>query len=140
MPVIGSPKPGKAWCTTYFARPYDLKAGSVKDRLCAARPSLFLGVPLVWEKIADKMRALGADVSDMKKGVASWAKGKGLEHAKACQLGGDGAYPMGYGLADTLVRRPSLTPHPTAMRQSIFEQASFSRGPSCLQEYCDFFR
>lgn len=89
--------------TTFFARPYDLKAGSVKDRLCAARPTMFLGVPLVWEKIADKMRTLGAEVSDTKKAIASWAKGKGLEHAYNCQVGGDGSYPMGYTLADTIV-------------------------------------
>ena len=39
-----------AYVTTYFARPYDLKAGSLKDRLCVARPTAFLGVPLVWRK------------------------------------------------------------------------------------------
>ena len=36
--------------TVYFARPYDMKAGSLKDRLCACRPTLMLAVPLVWEK------------------------------------------------------------------------------------------
>lgn len=36
--------------TCYFARPYDMKAGSLKDRLCACRPTLMLAVPLVWEK------------------------------------------------------------------------------------------
>eukprot|EP00928_Gymnodinium_smaydae_P022462 TRINITY_DN1885_c0_g1_i1.p1 TRINITY_DN1885_c0_g1~~TRINITY_DN1885_c0_g1_i1.p1 ORF type:complete len:772 (+),score=190.79 TRINITY_DN1885_c0_g1_i1:67-2316(+) len=92
-----------AWWTIYFARNYDLKAGSVKDRLCAARPTLFLGVPLVWEKIADKIRTLGADVTGAKKAIATWAKGLGLEYAKACQLGGGGSVPLGYSLADTLV-------------------------------------
>merc|ERR1719386_37665 len=52
-----------AWSTAYFARPYDLKAGSLKDRLQAARPTMFLGVPLVWEKVADKVRAIGASVA-----------------------------------------------------------------------------
>lgn len=89
--------------TIYFARQYDLKAGTIKDRLCAARPTMFLGVPLVWEKIADKLRAIGAAASDTKKAIASWAKGKGLEHAKACQLGQDGSYPLGYTLADKVV-------------------------------------
>jgi len=89
--------------TVFFARSYDLKAGSVKDRLCAARPTMFLGVPLVWEKIAGKMRALGADASDTKKAVASWAKGMGLDHANSCQLGGSGEKPWGFALADTLV-------------------------------------
>merc|ERR1711920_447565 len=53
--------------------------------------------------IADKMRTLGASVSSTKKAVADWAKGLGLAHAQECQLGGSGAYPVGYGLANTLV-------------------------------------
>jgi len=92
-----------AWTTAYFARPYDLKAGSLKDRLQAARPTIFLGVPLVWEKVADKIRAIGADVTGAKKSIATWAKGLGLSYARSCQLGGDGAVPWGYGMADKLV-------------------------------------
>ena len=41
-----------ASCAVHFARPYDLKVGTVKDRLNFAKPTIFLGVPLVWEKIA----------------------------------------------------------------------------------------
>lgn len=41
--------------TTYFARPYDMKAGTLKDRLCAASPTLMLAVPLVWEKTLSKV-------------------------------------------------------------------------------------
>jgi len=91
------------YTTVYFARPYDLKLGTIKDRLCAARPTLFLGVPLVWEKIADKIRALGADVTGVKRTIADWAKGLGKQHAISCQLGGDGSFPAGYGLADAMV-------------------------------------
>merc|ERR1719352_1012433 len=65
MPAVNSAS--ESWCVTYFARPYDLKAGSIKDRLCVARPTLFLGVPLVWEKIADKLRAVGAATKGLKK-------------------------------------------------------------------------
>lgn len=89
--------------TCYYARPYDLKAGTIKDRLCLAKPTLFLGVPLVWEKIADKLRALGAQTTGMKKVVADWAKGVGIEHARNCQLGGSGRYPFGYSLANAVV-------------------------------------
>merc|ERR1711988_1433561 len=53
-------------CTLYFARPYDLKIGSIKDRLIAARPTIFLGVPLVWEKIADRIREIGAKNTGVK--------------------------------------------------------------------------
>eukprot|EP00927_Polykrikos_kofoidii_P053339 TRINITY_DN4773_c0_g1_i4.p1 TRINITY_DN4773_c0_g1~~TRINITY_DN4773_c0_g1_i4.p1 ORF type:complete len:778 (+),score=97.53 TRINITY_DN4773_c0_g1_i4:203-2335(+) len=93
----------KTYETVFFARSYDLKAGTVKDRLCAARPTMFIGVPLVWEKIADKMRAIGASVTGPKKTISTWAKGVALQHSKNCLLGGDGSYPFGYTLADKLV-------------------------------------
>eukprot|EP00913_Durusdinium_trenchii_P020520 g19273.t1 len=90
------------WATTYFARPYeswartrDLKAGSIKDRLCACRPTLMLAVPLVWEKIADRLRALGAANSGLKQSIAAWAKDLGLRAAKARLMGGDGSTPTG---------------------------------------------
>lgn len=92
-----------AWVTAYFARPYDLKAGSLKDRLQVARPTVFLGVPLVWEKIADRLRAVGASTSGIKKKLSTWAKAKGLQHARACQMGGDGLEPFAYGAASKLV-------------------------------------
>jgi len=62
-----------------------------------------LGVPLVWEKIADKLRAIGAANKGIKKSLATWAKGKGLQHSKACLMGGDGAEPFAYGLANKIV-------------------------------------
>jgi acyl-CoA synthetase (AMP-forming)/AMP-acid ligase II len=34
----------KGWMTTYFARPYDLKAGTLAVRLRCVRPTFFLGV------------------------------------------------------------------------------------------------
>merc|ERR1719379_1030635 len=89
---------GRGWSTLFFSRAYDLKAGTIKDRLCAAQPTAFLGVPLVWEKIADKIRALGADLSDRKKAMGAWAKEKGLQHAYNCQLGGSGRTPGVVGL------------------------------------------
>eukprot|EP00928_Gymnodinium_smaydae_P022465 TRINITY_DN1885_c0_g2_i3.p1 TRINITY_DN1885_c0_g2~~TRINITY_DN1885_c0_g2_i3.p1 ORF type:complete len:634 (+),score=112.02 TRINITY_DN1885_c0_g2_i3:1284-3185(+) len=91
------------WITVYFARPYDLKMGTIKDRLLVAKPTLFLGVPLVWEKIADKMRAIGAQTTGLKKQVADWAKGLSLQHARNCQLGGDGYVPPGYSLAEAAI-------------------------------------
>jgi len=91
------------WYTLYFARSYDLKAGTIKDRLNACRPTIFLGVPLVWEKIADKIRAIGASTTGVKKHIATWAKGLGLAHQENMQLGGSGSYPFGYGLANALV-------------------------------------
>ena len=46
--------------TTYFARPDALK-GSLGTTLKAVRPTIFFGVPRVWEKFAEKMKAIGAE-------------------------------------------------------------------------------
>jgi len=87
----------------FFARPYDLKVGTIKDRLCIARPTLFIGVPLVWEKMADRIRAIGAASGGCKKAISTWAKGKALEHAKNIVLGGNGEVPTNHCLAMKLM-------------------------------------
>merc|ERR1719162_654144 len=95
----------EGYTTFYFARPYDLKLGTIKDRLCAARPTLFLGVPLVWEKIADKIRAIGASTTGAKKAIADSAKGAALQAAKDGQLGGTGGKPFGHGAAMAVLNK-----------------------------------
>jgi long-chain-fatty-acid--CoA ligase ACSBG len=99
--VLGAMRKGHL--TVSFARPYDLKLGSVGDRLRAVRPTLFLGVPRVWEKIAEKMKKIGASTKGLKKKISTWAKAKGLAHQSACQMGGTGAKPPFYALADKIV-------------------------------------
>lgn len=83
----------------FFARPYDLKVGTIKDRLSIARPTAFLGVPLVWEKMADRIRAIGAATTGLKKKISEWSKAKALEHARNLRLGGSGEYPPNHCLA-----------------------------------------
>mmetsp|Transcript_24782 Transcript_24782/g.57568 ORF Transcript_24782/g.57568 Transcript_24782/m.57568 type:complete len:764 (-) Transcript_24782:78-2369(-) len=101
-PITGtSLKPGYA--SVYFARPYDQKVGSIKDRLCAVRPTAFMGVPLVWEKIADKLRAIGESSPAPVKAISGWAKGLGLQRSRDSQLGGSGSEPMMYTLAEKLI-------------------------------------
>ena len=99
--VLTAKRPGTM--SVGFARAYDLKAGSVGDRLRAIRPTLFLGVPRVWEKIAEKMKAVGAATKGLKKKVSTWAKGLGLEYQRACQMGGSGETPFGYSMAESVV-------------------------------------
>lgn len=94
-----------AWCSATFARPYDLKLGSLPDRLRFTRPTLFLGVPRVWEKIAEKMKAVGAKTKGTKKKIADWAKNKSLTHQMAKQMGGDGRFPSRYGMANKLLSK-----------------------------------
>eukprot|EP00933_Yihiella_yeosuensis_P047470 TRINITY_DN43308_c0_g1_i1.p1 TRINITY_DN43308_c0_g1~~TRINITY_DN43308_c0_g1_i1.p1 ORF type:complete len:546 (+),score=116.62 TRINITY_DN43308_c0_g1_i1:36-1640(+) len=97
--------PAKTPChvTVHFARPYDLKAGKIKDRLCAVQPTIFLGVPLVWEKMADRIRAIGASTKGAKKKIADWAKRKGKLYQEERLLGGGGKEPGMYCLANKLV-------------------------------------
>ena len=49
-----------SWVSASFARPYDLSKGTVGERLKMIKPTIFLGVPRVWEKIAEKMKKIGA--------------------------------------------------------------------------------
>ena len=84
----------------FFARPDALK-GSLGETLRAVKPTLFLGVPRVWEKMAEKMQALGRSTTGIKKSLGSWAKGKGLVGNYASQRGAD--KPWGWWLANKLV-------------------------------------
>lgn len=66
-------------CTVYFADKDALKGTLVKT-LQTARPTRFLGVPRVYEKIQEKMLQVGSQGSVVKKAIASWAKGVTLAH------------------------------------------------------------
>eukprot|EP00467_Chlorarachnion_reptans_P011450 CAMPEP_0114506266 /NCGR_PEP_ID=MMETSP0109-20121206/11333_1 /TAXON_ID=29199 /ORGANISM="Chlorarachnion reptans, Strain CCCM449" /LENGTH=747 /DNA_ID=CAMNT_0001684837 /DNA_START=126 /DNA_END=2369 /DNA_ORIENTATION=- len=91
------------WFCVHFARPYDLKIATIVERFKAVRPTMFLGVPRVWEKIAEKLQAIGKKTKGLIKTISTTAKKLSLEHAKNCQVGGSGAKPAGYGLAEKLV-------------------------------------
>lgn len=65
--------------TVYFADKNALK-GSLLDTLVAARPTAFLGVPRVWEKIYEKMQAVARNNGPIKTWIATWAKAQGLQY------------------------------------------------------------
>lgn len=89
--------------TIYFARSYDLKEMTLAARIQFARPTLFLAVPRVYEKMQARMLAVASTITGVKKSIATWAKGKGLEYAKNQQLGGTGQKPFLHGIADKLI-------------------------------------
>ncbi|XP_051175143.1 very long-chain-fatty-acid--CoA ligase bubblegum isoform X1 [Leptopilina boulardi] len=63
--------------TVYFADKNALK-GSLVNTLVEARPTIFLGVPRVWEKIYEKMQLVARNNGPIKSWIASWAKAQGL--------------------------------------------------------------
>lgn len=82
--------------TTYFAQPDALK-GTLVETLREVRPSGFMGVPRVWEKIYEQMRAAAVNVTGMKKKIAAWAKGVGYRGNIALMNGQ--SLPWGWSLA-----------------------------------------
>lgn len=65
--------------TVYFADKDALK-GSLVNTLLEARPTRMLGVPRVYEKIMEKMLAVGQNAPAMIRMLAAWAKGVTLQH------------------------------------------------------------
>ncbi|XP_026319506.1 long-chain-fatty-acid--CoA ligase ACSBG2 isoform X2 [Hyposmocoma kahamanoa] len=85
----------------YFAKPDALK-GSLVETLREVRPTRFLAVPRVWEKMYEKIMAVGAQNSGLKKNIALWAKDKGMKHHLA-RMNGQNGTTCGFKLARTLV-------------------------------------
>lgn len=84
-------------CTVWFAESID-KLG---DNLTEVHPTIFVGVPRVWEKIQAKMMTAGAQNPPLKKKIAAWARAKGMVGGYAFQKGEP--MPFLYGLANKLV-------------------------------------
>ncbi len=99
--------------TVSFADRNALK-GSLVSTLKEVRPTFFLGVPRVFEKMMEKMLELGKSAPAAKRVVASWAKKTGLDHNKkklemgaaasgAGATGSTSKDPLSYKMAKKLV-------------------------------------
>jgi len=64
--------------TTFFADKNVMK-GSLVDNLGWAKPTVFMGVPRVWEKIMEKMKEKAKDVKGLKKKISTKGKKVGLK-------------------------------------------------------------
>lgn len=53
--------------------------GTLVNTLREVRPTTFLGVPRVWEKMQERMKSVGAKSSTLRKWFADWAKAIGLQ-------------------------------------------------------------
>ncbi|XP_059581392.1 long-chain-fatty-acid--CoA ligase ACSBG2 isoform X2 [Alligator mississippiensis] len=89
--------------TTSFAQPDALK-GSLLTTLKEVRPTVFAGVPRVWEKIEEKLKAAFNQSSLGKRKLVEWARRIGLQ-ASYSRLDGDGSVPWGFAMADRLLFR-----------------------------------
>lgn len=87
--------------SVWFAEPDALK-GSLGDTLREVRPTKFMAVPRVWEKIEEKLREVGAANTGIKKMLGDWAKQLGLS-ANLARLQGETSYPWGWSLASMAV-------------------------------------
>ena len=68
--------------TTWFADKNALK-GSLNFTLKEALPTIFLGVPRVWEKFQEKMVEIGQSNKGLRRQIGQWAKKTGLNRNKA---------------------------------------------------------
>jgi len=67
----------------YFSESLEKLGETLKE----VRPTLFMGVPRVWEKIQAKMVAAGAAAPPLRKKIAAWARKVGLQAGYAVQKG-----------------------------------------------------
>ena len=65
--------------TVWFAEKDALK-GSLVNTLIEVRPTRFMGVPRVWEKMQDRLLEMGKHNKGLKKSVADWPKATAFEH------------------------------------------------------------
>eukprot|EP01083_Nonionella_stella_P216204 777452_1 len=88
----------------YYARPDALK-GTLSNTLKVARPTVFFGVPRVWEKIQEAIikKAKANPMSSAKLMLINWLKSINIRAYYARQLDGNMIIPFGYSLAETIL-------------------------------------
>ena len=92
MPAVATAM-GPSHIIAHFARPYDIKKSTIAVRLQSVQPTVFLGVPRVWEKVAAKVKAVGASIKGAKKKISAYGKSVGLATQNNRQMGGSGEVP-----------------------------------------------
>lgn len=99
--VIDLHVPMRTGCCTYFCQPDALK-GTLTVTMADVHPTIFFGVPRVWEKIQEKMLSIGRSTKGLLKVLSTWAKSQGMAKSKMNQYPGTGA-PLCYGCANAVV-------------------------------------
>jgi len=118
--------------TLYFANKDALK-GTLVSTLKEAQPTIFFGVPRVWEKIREKMVMIGKSNTGIKKAVGMWAKKTGLDFNKA-KIGGKKTRSISFKLADKMVYRKVKDELGFGQTRSFFSAAA-----PLSEEVLDYF-
>lgn len=71
------------------------------ETLVYAKPTIFMGVPRVWEKMEEKLKEIGAQSPGILQRLSGWAKTKGTLHSDTKMYGSPS--PFGYSLAHFLI-------------------------------------
>ncbi|CDI80755.1 very long-chain acyl-CoA synthetase, putative [Eimeria acervulina] len=98
--------------TVYFARP-DALRGTLLYTLLRVKPTWFLGVPRVWEKIEQRLKEVGSRSSSIRRHLAAAAKDIGFKGATALLKG----------------EKPSLLFHP--VNKLLLQQVRKAIGFDC---------
>nr|XP_011748693.1 long-chain-fatty-acid--CoA ligase ACSBG2 [Macaca nemestrina] len=93
--------PIKIGALTYFAQADALK-GTLVNTLRKVKPTIFMGVPQIWEKIHETVKKNSAKSTGLKKKVFVWARNIGFKVNSKKMLGKYNT-PMSYRVAKTLV-------------------------------------
>lgn len=72
------------------------------ETLLVARPTVFLGVPRVWEKIYEKMQTIARNNGKLKTWISTWAKAQGLKY-NMNKMNGTDYKSWGYLIAKWLI-------------------------------------
>jgi long-subunit acyl-CoA synthetase (AMP-forming) len=75
------------------------------DNLREIRPTRFVGVPRVWEKVQERLQEVARQSNPLKRTVANWAKSIAAEQHQAVREGRRKAESISYKLAKNLVLR-----------------------------------
>mmetsp|Transcript_26973 Transcript_26973/g.41814 ORF Transcript_26973/g.41814 Transcript_26973/m.41814 type:complete len:665 (+) Transcript_26973:133-2127(+) len=96
--------PIQCGCQVWFAQA-DALRGSLGTTLKEVRPTIFFGVPRVWEKMYEAMQKVAKSTTGVKKMISTWAKGKASAKNYAAQYGESGSAPWGYGIASKILSK-----------------------------------
>jgi long-chain-fatty-acid--CoA ligase ACSBG len=96
--------PAGTGCQVVFAQPDALK-GSLAATLKEARPTLFFGVPRVWEKFYEKLQEVARTSTGIKKVLSTWAKAQALAYWEGQQVGSTPSHPLFLFLARKLLHK-----------------------------------